>query len=86
MYFLVPMGIRHELGNSSNGIDAIGNRESTFEVESTFEMDQPFTVGYPPWKLTASLHLKMDGWNTNLSFWNGLFSGGPLAVSFKECI
>ena len=48
MYFLVPIGIRHELGNSSNGIDAIGNRESTFEVESTFEMDQPFTVGYPP--------------------------------------
>ena len=26
-------------------------------------------------KLTASLHLKMDGWNTIVSFWDGLFSG-----------
>ena len=29
-------------------------------------------------KLTASLHLKMDGWNTILSFWDGLFSGAML--------
>ena len=26
-------------------------------------------------KLTASLHLKMDGWNTIVSSWEGLFSG-----------
>ena len=24
---------------------------------------------------TNSSHLKMDGWNTILSFWDGLFSG-----------
>ena len=29
----------------------------------------------PSLKLTASLPLKMDGWNTILSYWNGLFSG-----------
>ena len=34
-------------------------------------------------KLTASLHLKMDGWNTIVSFWDGLFSG-VFAVSFRE--
>ena len=34
-------------------------------------------------KLTASLPLKMDGWNTSLSYWGGLFSGA-LAVSFRE--
>ena len=26
----------------------------------------------------------MDGWNTIVSFWDGLFSG-VLAVSFREC-
>ena len=35
-------------------------------------------------KLTAGLHLKMDGWNTILSFWDVLFSGA-FAVSFREC-
>ena len=35
-------------------------------------------------KLTFS-HLKMDGWNTIVSFWGtGLFSGA-FAVSFREC-
>ncbi len=29
----------------------------------------------PSLKLTASLHLKMDGWNTIVSFWDGLYSG-----------
>ena len=28
-----------------------------------------------PEKLTASSHLKLDGWNTIVSFWDGLFSG-----------
>ena len=32
----------------------------------------------PSLKLTASLHLKMDGWNTIVSFWDGLFSGAML--------
>ena len=32
---------------------------------------------------TNSLHLKMDGWNTILSYWDGLFSG-VFAVSFRE--
>ena len=41
----------------------------------------------PSLKLTASLHLKMDGWNTIyiISFWGKrpIFRG-ELAVSFKE--
>ena len=32
---------------------------------------------------TNSSHLKMDGWNTILSYWGGLFSGA-FAVSFRE--
>ena len=32
----------------------------------------------PSLKLTASLHLKMDGWKTILSFWDALFSGAML--------
>ena len=32
---------------------------------------------------TASLHLKMDSWNTILSFWHGLFSG--VFVGFRKC-
>ena len=32
---------------------------------------------------TNSSHLKMDGWNTIVSFWDGLFSGA-FAVSFRE--
>ena len=32
---------------------------------------------------TNSSHLKMDGWKTILSFWDGLFSGA-FAVSFRE--
>ena len=34
---------------------------------------------------TNSSHLKMDGWNTIVSFWDCLFSGA-FAVSFRECI
>ena len=34
---------------------------------------------------TNSLPLKMDGWNTSLSYWGGLFSGA-FAVSFREGI
>ena len=33
---------------------------------------------------TNSSHLKMVGWNTIVSFWDGLFSG--FFVSFRECI
>ena len=29
------------------------------------------------------VHLKMDGWNTIVSFWDGLFAGA-FAVSFRE--
>ena len=29
----------------------------------------------PSLKLTASVHLKMDGLEDEISFWNGLFSG-----------
>ena len=33
-------------------------------------------VNVPSLKLTASLHLKMDGWNTIVSFWGpGPYSG-----------
>ena len=43
--------------------------------------------GLPSLKLTASLPLKMDGWNTIVSSWQkdakGLFSGA-FAVSFRE--
>ena len=35
-------------------------------------------------KLTASLHLKIAGWNTSFSFWASLFSVA-FAVSFREC-
>ena len=38
----------------------------------------------PPLKLTASLHLKMDGWNTIVSFWGPAYFQGQ-AVSFREC-
>ena len=38
----------------------------------------------PSLKLIFS-HLKMDGWNTILTFWDGLFSGA-FAVSFRECV
>ena len=31
-------------------------------------------------KLTASEHLKMDGWNTIVSFWYGLSSGSMLVL------
>ena len=35
----------------------------------------------PSLKLTASLPLKMDGWNTILSYWGfGLFSGANLLL------
>ena len=37
----------------------------------------------PSLKLTFS-PLKMDGWNTSLSYWEGLFSGAMLV--FRECI
>ena len=29
---------------------------------------------------TNSLHVKMDGWNTSVSFWDGLFSWAMLVV------
>ena len=38
----------------------------------------------PSLKLTASLQLKLNGWNTIVSVWDGLFSGAT--VSFRECI
>ena len=45
----------------------------------------------PSLKLTASLHLKMDGWNTIVSFLGrlGLFfqgANGAFAVRSRECI
>ena len=40
-----------------------------------------FFLNLPSLKLTFS-PLKMDGWNTILSYWGGLFSGA-LAVSFR---
>ena len=35
----------------------------------------------PSLKQTASLHLKMDGWNTNFLLGPGLFSGAKMLVS-----
>ena len=43
--------------------------------------------GYPPWGLTASIHLKMDGWwleYDRFLLGPGQFSGA-FAVSFREC-
>ena len=37
------------------------------------EYGHPFTLPE-----TKSSHLKMDGWNTIVSFWDGLFSGAML--------
>ena len=44
---------------------------------------QPVTV--KPYTLpeTNGLHVKMDGWNTIVSFWDDLFAGA-FAVSFRE--
>ena len=41
-------------------------------------------VGYYIPSLQEQNPLKMDGWNTIVYFWDGLFSGA-LAVSFREC-
>ena len=35
---------------------------------------------------TNSSHLKMDGWNTIVFFWDGLLYFQVRAVSFRECI
>ena len=44
----------------------------------------PRAGSVPSLKLTASLHLKMDGWKTIVSFWGpGLFSGANCYVSFR---
>ena len=43
-----------------------------------FFMDDGMTFGYSTLPETNSLHLKMDGWNTILSFWDGPFSGAML--------
>ena len=40
-------------------------------------------VGISTLPETNSSHLKMDGWNTIVSYWDGLFSGA-IAVSFRE--
>ena len=34
---------------------------------------------------TNCLHLKMDGWNTILSFWVPAYFQVAFAVSFREC-
>ena len=39
---------------------------------------------FRPLPETNSSHLKMDGWNTIVSCWDGLLSGA-LAVSFRKC-
>ena len=39
----------------------------------------------PSLKLTASLPLKMDGWNICVSFWGPAYFQGRFAVSFREC-
>ena len=63
----------------------ISSPESLLDFLGLFS-DEPCCLGVgPSLKLTASLPLKMDGWNTIVSFWDGLFSGA-LAVSFRECI
>ena len=52
------------------------------------KMELKDAVSFLEWQLTTpretnSSHLKMDGWNTMLSYWEGLFSG-VFAVSFRE--
>ena len=47
--------------------------------------DQFTVVDWDTLPETNSSHLKMDGWNTIASFWDGLFSGA-FAVSFRGCI
>ena len=41
-------------------------------------MDDGMTFGYSTLPETNSSHLKMDGWNTIFSFWDGPFSGAML--------
>ena len=45
---------------------------------------QAVCLVFPSLKLTASLHLKIDGWNTFLLGRLGLFPVA-FAVSFREC-
>ena len=71
-------------------------RTSTIEARSggdvlSADETKPFVLELlrrlrvPSLKLTARLQLKMDGWKTILSFWDGLFSGA-MFVSFRECV
>ena len=42
---------------------------------------------YPPWKLTESLHLKMDGWKTrSFPFWVSAYFSGAMHVSLPRCM
>ncbi len=53
------------------------------ETNITIQLHSKLELQLPSLKLTFS-HLKMDGWNTSVAFWDGLFAGRT--VSFRECI
>ena len=61
---------------------AVLKKQRFFEHTSSFKlqwMSSP-PCGGPSLKLTASLHLKMDGWNTIFSLWDGPFLEGEVGL------
>ena len=57
--------------STSAGVKGAKLKVSNSEASFLFKI-------FPSLELTASLPLKMDGWNTIVSFWGGLFSGAML--------
>ena len=63
-------------------------KEAATKCVEDMGLEARFKKYTPSLKLTASLHLKMDGWNTRYTSFllgPGLFPGA-FAVSFRECI
>ncbi len=64
------------LGNFNYILGGFNPIDSQNKDATIFDGKNPWDYhGLPSLKLTASLPLKMDGWKTIVSFWDGLFSG-----------
>ena len=72
--FLKNVFLKHELGHFGHYLGGSwGLRLRTGSTRVTFPETKP-----------ASLHLKMDGWNTILSYWEKPIFQVRYAVSFRE--
>ena len=62
--------------------------QAPFFLEKRLSLSRFLADHLPSLKLTASSHLKMDGWKSWVSFWGNLkaLASGAFAVSFRECI